>query len=397
MSPLCRVARVHQALRPVAAIGAVSTGLFLGTALISAGAEPVPAPPASDEPVNVVPLFLPPKPTEDPSRTRPDTVRLLPPVAGNGGSDRVSRIDPEVDRAQESEGPAVPLLTPTPPAAAADAPPEQRPSNPIVQRAEMLQRDKEQRFDRLRGQLEDLIEKWEEQQKQLREQQAQMQAQKAAAPPTEMTPAQSPGSQKPLRTDEPGTQTTGPDADASNDSAASEATQTAEAPSQLPPQPGADSTQVEQRPSAVPLPPPAGNDPTGMSGIEGPFADSVVAEGPIDRLGLADSLFASGENALALELYRQLETSGDGLEAHDRYWVRYQIGCCYRRLNNIDEAQKWYRGVVADKEAGWVGELARWWLDHLEERFRMRGDAQTLQQTMQALEKQVNEQLNAAN
>ncbi|MFG0333791.1 MAG: hypothetical protein ACF8TS_10545, partial [Maioricimonas sp. JB049] len=138
MSSPCRASRLFEALRPVAAIGAISAGLFLTTTPVTDGAEPVLAPPASDDPAIIVPSYPPAAPAATPAPIRPETVQLLPPVPGDDVPDRISRIDPDIDPAHESYGPVVPLLTPTPPASAADVLPTRRPSTPIVERAELL-------------------------------------------------------------------------------------------------------------------------------------------------------------------------------------------------------------------------------------------------------------------
>ncbi|MFG0294499.1 MAG: hypothetical protein ACF8PG_01225 [Maioricimonas sp. JB045] len=363
--------------------GAMWAGLFFGTALVTSAAEPVLAPPASEAPAIVTPPFAPPQQNVDEVPPAPETVRLLAPESGDGPADRISRVEPDVDLPRQSGPRALPPLTPAPPGADVEIPTSQRPSDPIVERAEMLQRDKEQRFNRLRGQLEDLITRWEEQQERLRSHRLPSGARDATPRPRGMSPA-GPADVGGTPPSVPLAPQPYPPSAMSRDSAIP---QDIAEPSGLPspglPSPGQPGRGPQTMEAMRPTPPPPEpapdtGEPAGIPGVDTVFADPVVAEGPIDRLGLADSLFASGEHTLALELYRQLEGDGESLDEHDRYWVSYQIACCFRRLDNIDEAQKWYRHIVADKNAGWVGELAGWWLDHLEERTRVRGDVQGL-------------------
>ena len=90
----------------------------------------------------------------------------------------------------------------------------------------------------------------------------------------------------------------------------------------------------------------------------------VVVNGPIDRLGLANNLFAVGEYALALEMYEQ--TKGPELSAQQQFWVEYQFANCLRRVGNPAEASNRYRKLASQPEAGWLSQQARWWVETLE-------------------------------
>ncbi len=90
----------------------------------------------------------------------------------------------------------------------------------------------------------------------------------------------------------------------------------------------------------------------------------VVVDGPIDRLGLANNLFAVGEYLLAREMYEQ--TNGTELSAHQQFWVEYQTANCIRRAGNPAEASNRYRKLASRPEAGWLSKQAHWWVETLE-------------------------------
>ena len=92
--------------------------------------------------------------------------------------------------------------------------------------------------------------------------------------------------------------------------------------------------------------------------------EKVVVDGPIDRLGLANNLFAVGEYPLALEMYEQ--TTGLQLSAQQQFWVEYQLANCLRRLGNPAEASNRYRKLASQPEAGWLSQQAHWWVETLE-------------------------------
>ena len=93
--------------------------------------------------------------------------------------------------------------------------------------------------------------------------------------------------------------------------------------------------------------------------------ENIVVDGPIDRLGLANNLFATGGYPLALEMYQQ--TPAADLTAPQHFWVEYQTANCLRRLGNLTEATNRYRKLADHAEAGWLSEQAHWWVETLEE------------------------------
>ena len=92
--------------------------------------------------------------------------------------------------------------------------------------------------------------------------------------------------------------------------------------------------------------------------------ENIVVDGPIDRLGLANNLFAVGQYPLALEMYQQTATAD--LTAQQHFWVEYQTANCLRRLGNPTEASNRYRKLAEHPEAGWLSQQAHWWVETLE-------------------------------
>lgn len=92
--------------------------------------------------------------------------------------------------------------------------------------------------------------------------------------------------------------------------------------------------------------------------------EHVVVNGPIDRLGLANNLFAIGEYPLALEMYQQ--TTGPELSSQQQFWVEYQTASCLRHLGSPAEASNRFRKLASQPEAGWLSQQAQRWVEHLE-------------------------------
>ncbi len=112
-------------------------------------------------------------------------------------------------------------------------------------------------------------------------------------------------------------------------------------------------------------------------------AHTAIVEGPIDRLSLANNLYASGQLGLALEMYAQIDRRS--LTPQDKYWVEYQSACCLRKLRRIDEAKKLYRQLVGTPEAGFLTEMSRWWLDRMADRAALEAEIRNMQTTIDAM------------
>ena len=82
-----------------------------------------------------------------------------------------------------------------------------------------------------------------------------------------------------------------------------------------------------------------------------PLTDAIpILNEPVDRLALADNLFATREMRLALELYESIDANQ--LDPDDRLWIWHQIGCCQRMLGDQAEAEKYFRMVVGSSSSG---------------------------------------------
>lgn len=97
-----------------------------------------------------------------------------------------------------------------------------------------------------------------------------------------------------------------------------------------------------------------------------------MVDSPIDRVSLANNLYVVGEFGLALRMYESID--GASLSADDENWVRLQIAGCLRKLGRRAEAQQKYRQLAAKPEAGQINELARWWLQQMNERTALEED-----------------------
>lgn len=104
---------------------------------------------------------------------------------------------------------------------------------------------------------------------------------------------------------------------------------------------------------------------------------TVVTETAVDRIGLADSLFASHQVDIALKLY--LELSREKQSPEDLLWIHYQIGSSSRRVKNYDQARRYYRMVAGKPEAGLYQKLSKWWLDTLQRKLNYEEEQNRLQ------------------
>ena len=137
--------------------------------------------------------------------------------------------------------------------------------------------------------------------------------------------------------------------------------------------PLADSSQGASPTLQNPLPPPQ---PKPSSVFEDSLSAKTMIDGPVDRIGLADNLYAVDEFQIALNMYQEVDLND--IPASERYWVRYQTACCMRRLGQVSEAQSHFRRLAGVSDAGWLASMSRWWLDQMDARM--------------AVEKQIDEQ-----
>lgn len=242
-----------------------------------------------------------------------------------------------------------------PPPVAAGAPAERVPLATPVVNERQLQREKEEKFERLRQQIEKLDQRWKRE---------------LASPPPE-TSAPLPATPPPAAT------TPAP----SEIPSIPETSQIAAPDSDVPALPATDST------TPPPLPFPGSTEDRS----EELPAPGLVIDGPVDRLGLADSLFATGEVPIALEMYAQLDV--ETYPPDTRLWIAFQTASCHRRLGNASEAEKQYRQILAKHQTGWIPDLCRWWLASMQDRARLTANSQKLSQILNTLQTQLDNEL----
>lgn len=95
------------------------------------------------------------------------------------------------------------------------------------------------------------------------------------------------------------------------------------------------------------------------------FSDKAVVDGPIDRIGLANNLYAVGEYRLAIDMYEHAGKTD--LKPEQQIWSEYQAANCLRRLGKNGEASNRYRRLAGMSEAGWLSDQSRWWVEVLEQ------------------------------
>lgn len=140
------------------------------------------------------------------------------------------------------------------------------------------------------------------------------------------------------------------------------------------------------------------NDPSSTPPSQLPPVDQSASspsalplEGPIDRLGLADSLFATGQIAAAVRVYSELDAAP--LTPDERGWIHFQLAACDRRLGRISTAQQRYRDLLTTGRPDWLMPLARWWLKAIDDRERLAANAAKLKTVVQQLEIEVTREL----
>lgn len=114
---------------------------------------------------------------------------------------------------------------------------------------------------------------------------------------------------------------------------------------------------------------------------------TTVLNSPVDRLKLADNLFATGEYSLALQMYDAAGSKGSKLGNEDQAWVTYQKAGCYRHLEMMDEAESLYRQAAGDADAEWLAKVARWWLDRIAERETLKQEIGQVKEVLDTFKK----------
>lgn len=109
----------------------------------------------------------------------------------------------------------------------------------------------------------------------------------------------------------------------------------------------------------------AAGEHSAASGAAHAASEHAVVHGTIDRLGLANNLYAVGEYELALDMYEKIDMTE--LTAQQQIWSDYQMANCLRRMGRNGDASNRYRRIAEQPEAGWLSEQSRWWVDVLEQ------------------------------
>lgn len=110
---------------------------------------------------------------------------------------------------------------------------------------------------------------------------------------------------------------------------------------------------------------PAAGEHSAASGAAHAASEHAVVHGTIDRLGLANNLYAVGEYELALDMYEKIDMTE--LTAQQQIWTDYQTANCLRRMGRNGDASNRYRRIAEQPEAGWLSDQSRWWVDVLEQ------------------------------
>lgn len=107
-----------------------------------------------------------------------------------------------------------------------------------------------------------------------------------------------------------------------------------------------------------------------------------ILRSPIDHIALADNLYAARSYGLALEAY-QSAAKATG-PAASRRWANFQIANCYRHLGQSGEAERQYRRVAGDRDAGQLTDYAKWWLQAMEQRTQLTSQLNQLKTSLEA-------------
>lgn len=113
--------------------------------------------------------------------------------------------------------------------------------------------------------------------------------------------------------------------------------------------------------------------------VRGASVSSVV-NGPIDRLALGTSLYATDQFRECLKILEAVELRP--LSVEDRQWHDYLAASCYRKLGDRSEAEDHYRSVLQRSTSTWVSTAARWWLEHTDEKSQLELKLEQVQTTV---------------
>lgn len=112
-----------------------------------------------------------------------------------------------------------------------------------------------------------------------------------------------------------------------------------------------------------------------------------IVDGPIDRLALATSLYATDQFRECLKILEAVELRP--LSVEDRQWHDYLAASSYRKLGDQAEAEDHYRSVLQRSTSTWVSTAARWWLGHMDEITQLELKIQQVQNTIENWRKEI--------
>jgi hypothetical protein len=131
------------------------------------------------------------------------------------------------------------------------------------------------------------------------------------------------------------------------------------------------SVSLESDKSALTLPKPDVSPSDDRPAFDSILSEAIaVTDKPVDRIALANNLFASGELALAQKIYESIDLNE--VSESQKVWIQYQMAGCFRRLDSSQEAQSLYRTVAASKAAPHWAKRARWWLNTMSSSARIK-------------------------
>lgn len=128
-------------------------------------------------------------------------------------------------------------------------------------------------------------------------------------------------------------------------------------------------------------------DAAGMPDMSPEEFQANPISGPIDRLALATSLFATKQYAACLKVLEALDK--ETLSAESRDWCLYMMACCLRKQGELGEAESGYRTIVNKSETRWLVEASRWWLSHLNEQQKLTADLTQVNTTLDTWQKEI--------
>ena len=87
---------------------------------------------------------------------------------------------------------------------------------------------------------------------------------------------------------------------------------------------------------------------------------------PVDKLRLANNVFAVGDMQLAGEYYREILK--DNPKGWQERWAKFQLAACHRRVGSYKEALNLLKDLAQSRSNEFPIPEARWWIKEIENR-----------------------------